>query len=68
MQYGGMEVIDCNNHVKSATKFFGPSCAVNSLITKFNPVGEILRQIIQMTERGRVCVCMCVCRYIILQL
>lgn len=39
MKYGGMEVIDCNNHVKSTIKFFGPSCAVNSLIDKYNPLG-----------------------------
>lgn len=35
-----MEVIDCNNHVKSTIKFFGPSCAVNSLIDKYNPLGK----------------------------
>ncbi|PSN53016.1 Melanotransferrin [Blattella germanica] len=40
MQDGGMEVIDCNNHVKSAIKYFGPSCAVNSLIDKYNPIGD----------------------------
>ncbi|XP_012527249.1 melanotransferrin [Monomorium pharaonis] len=40
MKYGGMEVIDCNNHVKSTIKFFGPSCAVNSLIDKYNPLGD----------------------------
>lgn len=40
MQKGGMEVIDCNNHVKSAIKYFGPSCAVNSLIDKYNPIGD----------------------------
>lgn len=34
-----MDVIDCNNHVKSAIKYFGPSCAVNSLIDKYNPIG-----------------------------
>jgi hypothetical protein len=39
MQKGGMDVIDCNNHVKSAIKYFGPSCAVNSLIDKYNPIG-----------------------------
>jgi len=39
MQRGGMDVIDCNNHVKSAIKYFGPSCAVNSLIDKYNPIG-----------------------------
>ncbi|XP_026287309.1 uncharacterized protein LOC113212723 [Frankliniella occidentalis] len=40
MQYGGMQVIDCNNHVKSTINFFGPSCAVNSLIDKYNPIGD----------------------------
>ncbi|XP_050449734.1 melanotransferrin [Cataglyphis hispanica] len=40
MQHGGMEVIDCNNHVKSTIKYFGPSCAVNSLIDKYNPLGD----------------------------
>ncbi|OXU29135.1 hypothetical protein TSAR_009918 [Trichomalopsis sarcophagae] len=40
MKDGGMEIIDCNNHVKSTIKFFGPSCAVNSLINKYNPLGD----------------------------
>lgn len=40
MKNGGMEVLDCNNHVKSTIKFFGPSCAVNSLIDKYNPLGK----------------------------
>ncbi|KAJ4431498.1 hypothetical protein ANN_20096, partial [Periplaneta americana] len=40
MQKGDMEVIDCNNHVKSAIKYFGPSCAVNSLLDKYNPLGD----------------------------
>ena len=40
MNYGGMKIIDCNNHVKSTIKFFGPSCAVNSLIDKYNPLGK----------------------------
>ncbi|XP_017883178.1 melanotransferrin [Ceratina calcarata] len=40
MRQGGLEIIDCNNHVKSAIKFFGPSCAVNSLIDKYNPLGD----------------------------
>lgn len=35
-----MDIIDCNNHVKSAINFFGPSCAVNSLIDKYNPIGR----------------------------
>lgn len=41
MKQGGMEVIDCNNHVKSTIKYFGPSCAVNSLIDKYNPLGKL---------------------------
>ncbi|KAK7603014.1 hypothetical protein V9T40_003013 [Parthenolecanium corni] len=40
MREGGLEIIDCNNHVKSAIKFFGPSCAVNSLSDEFNPAGD----------------------------
>ena len=40
MKQGGLEIIDCNNHVKSAIKYFGPSCAVNSLIDKYNPLGD----------------------------
>lgn len=40
MKEAGMEVIDCNNHVKSTTNFFGPSCAVNSLKDKYNPIGD----------------------------
>ncbi|KAK9877031.1 hypothetical protein WA026_016058 [Henosepilachna vigintioctopunctata] len=37
---GGMEIIDCNNHVKSAIEYFGPSCAVNSLSDRYNPIGD----------------------------
>ncbi|XP_034950389.1 melanotransferrin [Chelonus insularis] len=40
MTRGGLEVIDCNNHVKSAIEFFGPSCAVNSLVDRYNPLGD----------------------------
>lgn len=40
MKEGGLEIYDCNNHVKSAIKYFGPSCAVNSLINKYNPIGD----------------------------
>ena len=40
MKQGGLEIVDCNNHVKSAIKYFGPSCAVNSLIDKYNPLGD----------------------------
>ena len=35
-----MKVVDCNNHVKSASEFFGPSCAVNSLQDRYNPLGD----------------------------
>uniref|UniRef100_A0A182N1U8 Transferrin-like domain-containing protein n=1 Tax=Anopheles dirus TaxID=7168 RepID=A0A182N1U8_9DIPT len=37
---GGMVITDCNNIVKIATDFFGPSCAVNALIDKYNPIGD----------------------------
>ncbi|KAJ8941075.1 hypothetical protein NQ318_003256 [Aromia moschata] len=40
MKDGGMEIIDCNNHVKTATNYFGPSCAVNCLSDKYNPIGD----------------------------
>ncbi|KAK7866940.1 hypothetical protein R5R35_014716 [Gryllus longicercus] len=40
MRDGGMEIIDCNNHVKSAINYFGPSCAVNALVDKYNPIGD----------------------------
>jgi melanoma-associated antigen p97 len=40
MKDGGMRVVDCNNHVKNAIEFFGKSCAVNSLINKYNPIGD----------------------------
>jgi hypothetical protein len=40
MKEGDMKVIDCNNHVKNAIEFFGKSCAVNSLINKYNPIGD----------------------------
>lgn len=34
------EIADCNNLVKSASYFFGISCAPNALINKFNPTGD----------------------------
>lgn len=37
---GIMEIVDCNNHVKSAIHFFGMSCAVNSLQDRYNPLGD----------------------------
>lgn len=47
MKQGGMEIIDCNNHVKSTINYFGPSCAINSLIDKYNPLGKNSRTVIQ---------------------
>ena len=35
-----MDIVDCNNHVKSAINFFGISCAVNSLQDRYNPLGD----------------------------
>jgi len=40
MEKGNLEVVDCNNHVKNAITYFGPSCAVNSLLDKYNPIGD----------------------------
>ncbi|XP_066246243.1 transferrin 2 [Euwallacea similis] len=40
MKEGIMDIIDCNNHVKTASNFFGPSCAVNCLTDKYNPIGD----------------------------
>ncbi|XP_073843497.1 transferrin 2 [Musca autumnalis] len=37
---GGMEVVDCNNQVKTAANYFNNSCAVYSLIDKYNPIGD----------------------------
>lgn len=34
-----LKVVDCNNLVKTATDFFGPSCAPNALNYKYNPSG-----------------------------
>uniref|UniRef100_A0A1B6GPN2 Transferrin-like domain-containing protein n=1 Tax=Cuerna arida TaxID=1464854 RepID=A0A1B6GPN2_9HEMI len=53
MKSGGLDVIDCNNHVKSAIKYFGPSCAVNSLIDKYNPIGDNSDKLCQLCI-GRV--------------
>lgn len=39
---GFMKIFDCNNHVKTTIEFFGPSCAVNSLLDKYNPMGNLL--------------------------
>ena len=35
-----MDIVDCNNHVKSAIEFFGTSCAVDSLRDRYNPLGD----------------------------
>lgn len=50
------EVVDCNNLVKSASYFFGNSCAPNALINKFNPTGDNPQKMSQLCERqgGRV--------------
>ncbi|CAL8115042.1 unnamed protein product [Orchesella dallaii] len=40
MKHGGMEIADCNNHVKNALEYFGQGCAVNSLSDKYNPLGD----------------------------
>ena len=40
MQLRVMDIVDCNNHVKSASQFFGPSCAVDSLSDIYNPLGD----------------------------
>ncbi|XP_014218149.1 melanotransferrin [Copidosoma floridanum] len=48
MKDGGMEIVDCNNHVKSTIKFFGPSCAVNSLVNIYNPLGDNSDQLCEL--------------------
>ncbi|XP_014254557.1 melanotransferrin [Cimex lectularius] len=40
MKRGGLQTVDCNNQVKNAIEYFGPSCAINSLRDKYNPVGD----------------------------
>ena len=35
-----LEVVDCNNHVKAATKFFNKMCAPDALNVQFNPTGD----------------------------
>ncbi|XP_060857598.1 transferrin 2-like isoform X2 [Metopolophium dirhodum] len=37
---GYMKIVDCNNHVKTTIEFFGNSCAVNSLLAMYNPMGD----------------------------
>lgn len=48
-----MKIIDCNNHVKTTTNFFGPSCAVNCLTDKYNPIGDNSDKLCQLCI-GRV--------------
>lgn len=45
------EIADCNNLVKSASYFFGNSCAPNALINKFNPTGDNPKKMSQLCER-----------------
>jgi hypothetical protein len=35
-----LEIVDCNNHVKAATKFFNSMCAPDALNSQFNPTGD----------------------------
>ena len=35
-----LEVVDCNNHVKAAAKFFNKMCAPDALNVQFNPTGD----------------------------
>jgi melanoma-associated antigen p97 len=35
-----LEIVDCNNHVKAAAKFFNKMCAPDALNTQFNPTGD----------------------------
>lgn len=35
-----LEIVDCNNHVKAAAKFFDKMCAPDALNTQFNPTGD----------------------------
>jgi hypothetical protein len=49
---GVMDVVDCNNHVKSAIEFFGTSCAINSLQDRYNPLGETNMVTFFITTQG----------------
>lgn len=44
------QIVDCNNLVKSASYFFGNSCAPNALINKFNPTGDNPQSMSQLCE------------------
>ena len=35
-----LEIVDCNNHVKAAAKFFNKMCAPDALNSQFNPTGR----------------------------
>jgi melanoma-associated antigen p97 len=35
-----LEIVDCNNHVKAATRFFNKMCAPDALNVQFNPTGD----------------------------
>ena len=35
-----MPITDCNNYVKSTAEFFSESCAVNTLLDRYNPLGD----------------------------
>lgn len=50
------DIVDCNNLVKSASYFFGNSCAPNALINKFNPTGDNPQKMSYLCERqgGRI--------------
>lgn len=50
------DIVDCNNIVKSASHFFGNSCAPNALINKFNPTGDNPQSITSLcdNQNGRV--------------
>lgn len=45
------EIADCNNLVRSASYFFGNSCAPNALINKFNPTGDNPQKMSELCER-----------------
>ena len=48
MKKADMKIIDCNNHIKNVIEFFGPSCAINSLSPKNNPLGDNSNKLCQL--------------------
>uniref|UniRef100_A0A0K2UG72 Melanotransferrinlike [Bombus impatiens] n=1 Tax=Lepeophtheirus salmonis TaxID=72036 RepID=A0A0K2UG72_LEPSM len=40
MEANILKIIDCNNHIKTISEFFGESCAVDSLQDRYNPLGD----------------------------